>query len=105
MAVGQRGWRNARLDNGLTRHGIGPTSGQRSFWNSRYEASDRKGELPYAVNYTIWIPPGVKTLRGVVVHQHGCGTVADAAGVGRRRRAVGREGGPEATQPRIITER
>ncbi len=39
----------------------------------RYDASDKKGELPYAVNYTVWIPPGVKTLRGVVVHQHGCG--------------------------------
>jgi lysophospholipase L1-like esterase/pimeloyl-ACP methyl ester carboxylesterase len=39
----------------------------------RYEASDKKGELPYAVNYTVWIPPGVKSLRGVVVHQHGCG--------------------------------
>src|SRR5688500_3047429 len=39
----------------------------------RYHASDKPGELPYAVNYTIWIPPGAKTLRGVVVHQHGCG--------------------------------
>ncbi len=27
----------------------------------------------YAVSYTIWIPPGVKTLRGLIVHQHGCG--------------------------------
>ncbi|MFT5128390.1 MAG: pimeloyl-ACP methyl ester carboxylesterase, partial [Rhodothermales bacterium] len=23
--------------------------------------------------YTIWIPPGAKALRGVIVHQHGCG--------------------------------
>jgi hypothetical protein len=43
------------------------------YYRVRYEASDKPGELPYAVNYTIWIPPGVKTLRGVVVHQHGCG--------------------------------
>jgi hypothetical protein len=43
------------------------------YYRVRYEASDKKGELPYAVNYTVWIPPGVKTLRGVVVHQHGCG--------------------------------
>ena len=35
--------------------------------------SDKPGELIYPVNYTIWIPPGVKTLRGVIVHQHGCG--------------------------------
>jgi lysophospholipase L1-like esterase len=39
----------------------------------RYEASDKPGELIYGVNYTAWIPPGVKTLRGVIVHQHGCG--------------------------------
>src|SRR5688572_22515196 len=30
-------------------------------------------ELVFSANYTIWIPPGVKSLRGVVVHQHGCG--------------------------------
>lgn len=39
----------------------------------RYEGSAKPGELSFPVNYTIWIPPGVKTLRGVVVHQHGCG--------------------------------
>lgn len=39
----------------------------------RYEASAKPGELSFPVNYTLWIPPGVKTLRGVIVHQHGCG--------------------------------
>jgi poly(3-hydroxybutyrate) depolymerase len=39
----------------------------------RYEASQQKAELVYAVNYTIWIPKGAKALRGVIVHQHGCG--------------------------------
>jgi pimeloyl-ACP methyl ester carboxylesterase len=39
----------------------------------RYDASNKPGELIYPVNYTIWIPPGVKMIRGVVVHQHGCG--------------------------------
>lgn len=39
----------------------------------RYEASTQPGELVYPVNYTIWIPAGVKSLRGVIVHQHGCG--------------------------------
>jgi poly(3-hydroxybutyrate) depolymerase len=43
------------------------------YYRVRYDASTQKGELIFAVNYTIWIPPGVKTLRGVVVHQHGCG--------------------------------
>jgi pimeloyl-ACP methyl ester carboxylesterase len=39
----------------------------------RYKASTEPGELSYPVNYTVWIPHGVKSLRGVVVHQHGCG--------------------------------
>lgn len=43
------------------------------YYRVRYDAADVPGELKYAVNYTVWIPPGVKTLRGVVVHQHGCG--------------------------------
>lgn len=43
------------------------------YYRVRYEASTRKGELPYAVNYTVWIPGGVKKLRGIIVHQHGCG--------------------------------
>ncbi len=43
------------------------------YYRVRYEASHKPGELIFPVNYTIWIPPGVKTLRGVIVHQHGCG--------------------------------
>jgi len=47
----------------------------------RYEASTEDGELVYPVNYTVWIPPGVKTLRGVVVHQHGCGEGSCSSGL------------------------
>ncbi len=43
------------------------------FYRVRYEASPQKGELIFPVNYTMWIPRDLKTLRGVVVHQHGCG--------------------------------
>jgi len=43
------------------------------YYRVRYEASEQPGELSFPVNYTVWIPPGVKTLRGVIVHQHGCG--------------------------------
>lgn len=43
------------------------------YYRVRYEASETPGELIFPVNYTVWIPPGVKQLRGVVVHQHGCG--------------------------------
>jgi len=45
------------------------------YFRVRYEApaQAKPGELIFPVNYTIWLPPGVKTLRGVIVHQHGCG--------------------------------
>ncbi len=43
------------------------------YYRVRYEASAQPGELIYPVNYTVWIPRDVKTLRGVIVHQHGCG--------------------------------
>ncbi|MCB1277386.1 hypothetical protein [Prosthecobacter sp.] len=43
------------------------------YYRVRYEASTKPGELIYPVNYTVWIPPDVKALRGVIVHQHGCG--------------------------------
>lgn len=42
-------------------------------WRVRYEAASGPDGLAYPVSYTLWVPPGVKTLRGVVVHQHGCG--------------------------------
>ncbi|MBI1315142.1 hypothetical protein GC176_27945 [bacterium] len=43
------------------------------YYRVRYEASTQPGELIFPVNYTVWIPQKVKTLRGVIVHQHGCG--------------------------------
>ncbi len=43
------------------------------YYRVRYEASTKPGELVFPVNYTVWIPAGVKSLRGVIVHQHGCG--------------------------------
>ena len=43
------------------------------YYRVRYEASTNPGELTFPVNYTIWIPKEVKNLRGVIVHQHGCG--------------------------------
>ena len=43
------------------------------YYRVRYEAATKPGELIFPVNYTVWIPPGVKTVRGVIVHQHGCG--------------------------------
>ncbi len=43
------------------------------YYRVRYEASTEPGKLIFPVNYTIWIPKEVKSLRGVIVHQHGCG--------------------------------
>ena len=43
------------------------------YYRVRYEGSTQPGELVYPVNYTIWIPAGGESLRGVIVHQHGCG--------------------------------
>lgn len=43
------------------------------YYRIRYEGSETDGELRFPVKYTVWIPAGVETLRGVVVHQHGCG--------------------------------
>jgi pimeloyl-ACP methyl ester carboxylesterase len=43
------------------------------YYRVRYAAETVEGGLQFPVNYTIWIPPQVERLRGVVVHQHGCG--------------------------------
>lgn len=43
------------------------------YYRVRYEASTNAGELVFPANYTIWIPAGARTVRGVIVHQHGCG--------------------------------
>ena len=46
----------------------------------RYEPSQKPGELVYGVTYRVWIPAGVEQLRGVIVHQHGCGKGACEGG-------------------------
>lgn len=50
-----------------------PPAAEPPYYRVRYEASKDEGGLVFPVNYTVWIPSGVETLRGVVVHQHGCG--------------------------------
>jgi poly(3-hydroxybutyrate) depolymerase len=51
------------------------------YYSIHYEASDKVGELGVAVTYTLWVPPDVKTLRGVIVHQHGCGISSGVSGL------------------------
>lgn len=43
------------------------------YYRVRYDASSEPGKLSLPVKYTVWIPENAKQLRGVVVHQHGCG--------------------------------
>src|ERR1051325_8534798 len=43
------------------------------YFEVTYPGSKNTNELVYDVAYRLWIPDGVKTLRGVIVHQHGCG--------------------------------
>lgn len=50
-----------------------PPAVEPPYYRVRYEASTKPGELIYPVTYAVWIPPTAKTLRGVIVHQHGCG--------------------------------
>lgn len=45
-----------------------------------YPPSEKAGELVYGVTYRAWIPEGVARLRGVIVHQHGCGKGACQSG-------------------------
>ena len=45
-----------------------------------YPPSQVPGELVFGVTYTVWIPPGDEPLRGVIVHQHGCGRGACQGG-------------------------
>ncbi len=43
------------------------------YYRVRYEALQQSSALSFPVNYTIWIPKEVSKLRGLIVHQHGCG--------------------------------
>lgn len=46
-----------------------------------FPPSDKPDELVYLVTYRVWIPDGVKKLRAVIVHQHGCGKGACTGGM------------------------
>jgi hypothetical protein len=46
-----------------------------------FPASNKKDELQLFVDYYLWIPADAKKLRGVIVHQHGCGGGASTGGL------------------------
>lgn len=45
-----------------------------------YPPSKQPGELEVEAAYYLWIPPGLKQVRAVIVHQHGCGEGAENSG-------------------------
>ena len=45
-----------------------------------YPSEAAKGKLRIGVDFYLWIPDHVKTLRGIIVHQHGCGVGASQGG-------------------------
>jgi hypothetical protein len=50
-----------------------PPDVERPFYRVRYDGATGADELRFPVSYTLWIPSNVKRLRGLIVHQHGCG--------------------------------
>jgi hypothetical protein len=46
-----------------------------------YPAASAADGLQLAVTYRLWLPDTTARLRGVIVHQHGCGTAANNAGL------------------------
>ena len=56
------------------------STGPGSYHHVHLPASKKAGELAVAVDYYLWIPPGVEKLDGIIVHQHGCGDGAAKGG-------------------------
>ncbi len=46
------------------------------YYSTTYNQPDepKNGQLQIGVTYTLWIPEGLKKVRGIIVHQHGCGS-------------------------------
>ncbi|MFA6544257.1 MAG: hypothetical protein WCS99_07515 [Limisphaerales bacterium] len=50
------------------------------YFEVTYPPSTQAGELSLGVTYTLWLPDHVQKVRGVIVHQHGCGEGACKGG-------------------------
>jgi hypothetical protein len=59
---------------------VGTASGAGRYFEVTYPSSNQPGQLQLGVTYTLWIPDGVTQLRGIIVHQHGCGSGACKGG-------------------------
>src|ERR1035437_4696258 len=47
---------------------IVPSSGIGRYFQVSYPPSQTAGELRIGANYTLWVPEGIETVRGVIVH-------------------------------------
>lgn len=54
--------------------------GRGSLHHLFYPASSKEDELSMAVDFYLWIPDDTEKLRGIIVHQHGCGDGAAKGG-------------------------
>jgi hypothetical protein len=59
---------------------VKPERGAGQYVKLDYPASTASNELQIAVTYELWIPDSVRTLRGIILHQHGAGTTASIEG-------------------------
>src|SRR3569623_447072 len=50
------------------------------YFEVSYPPSTEPARLQLGVTYTLWVPDGVGRLRGVIVHQHGCGAPGGRGG-------------------------
>jgi hypothetical protein len=57
-----------------------PSNGAGRYLQLSYPPSTTKGELQLGVIYTLWLPDNIKTVRAIVVHQHGASIPAAQAG-------------------------
>lgn len=57
-----------------------PAAGAGQIFRVKYPPSDMPGELVVGVTFRVWIPDGLTRLRGLIIHQHGCGKGASRGG-------------------------
>src|SRR5262249_13215407 len=58
----------------------GPAAGAGQYFAAVVPPSKKAGGLQLGVTYRLWLPDGVKHVRAVIIHQHGCGTGACKGG-------------------------
>jgi hypothetical protein len=74
------GWRLVCSVSAMVFALVGTASAGGKYFEASYPASQEPGALQLPVTYTLWIPDEVSHVRGIIVHQHGCGFDANRAG-------------------------